>query len=137
MDVVRAVRALRMPREFGFVQGEVSGGRGYGASTVRGRTYRRSLERPCIFVRAVPRVCRPRAVRDFRGALVGRAGRGLFVTTGSFTTEATREARRDGAAPIDRLDGDQLADKLKERRLGVRTELVESMEIDSDWFQSL
>jgi hypothetical protein len=35
------------------------------------------------------------------------------------------------------LDGDQLADKLKERRLGVRTELVESVEIDSDWFQSL
>ena len=98
LDVVRAVRVLRMPREFGFVQGEVSGGSGYGAATVRGRRYRRSLERPCIVsVRAVPRLCRPRAVRDFRGALVGRARRGLFVTTGTFTTEAKR-GRPDGTA---------------------------------------
>jgi hypothetical protein len=38
----------------------------------------------------------------------------MFITTGSFTKSAIEEANRDGAAPIDLVDGDQLADKLKE-----------------------
>ena len=59
------------------------------------------------------------------------------MTTGTFTREAMREATRDGATPIDLMDGDQLAEKLKELRLGVRTEMVESVEVDPDWFQSL
>ena len=54
-------------------------------------------------------------VRDFRGAMVGRADKGLLVTTGNFTKDAMREAIRDGAPPaIDLVDGDQLIDKLKE-----------------------
>jgi restriction system protein len=79
----------------------------------------------------------PRAIRDFRGALVGRADKGLFVTTGTFTREATREATRDGATPIDLMDGDHLAEKLKELRLGVRTEMVESVDVDAEWFRNL
>ena len=77
------------------------------------------------------------AIRDFRGALVGRADKGLFVTTGTFTRDAMREATRDGATPIDLMDGDQLADKLKELRLGIKTDMVESVGVDEEWFKSI
>jgi restriction system protein len=76
-------------------------------------------------------------VRDFRGAMVGRADKGLFITTGSFTPAAVKEATRDGAPPIDLVDGDELAEKLKELALGVKTELVERVSIDAAWFESL
>jgi restriction system protein len=35
------------------------------------------------------------------------------------------------------MDGDQLAEKLKELRLGVRTEMVESVDVDAEWFRNL
>ena len=56
----------------------------------------------------------PEVVRDFRGAMIGRADKGMIISTGGFTLEAKREARRDGAPPIDLIDGPLLADKLKE-----------------------
>lgn len=77
------------------------------------------------------------AIRDFRGALIGRADKGLFVTTGTFTRDAIREATRDGATPIDLMDGDQLADKLKELRLGIKTEMVENVDVDMSWFKNI
>lgn len=70
-----------------------------------------------------------------RSAFIGRSDKGLFVTTENFTRDAVREATRDGATPIDRMDGDELADKLREFSLGIKTEIVESMEIDADWFR--
>jgi restriction system protein len=76
-------------------------------------------------------------VRDFRGAMVGRADKGLFITTGSFTPAAVKEATRDGAPPIDLVDGDELAEKLKELALGVKTELVERVSVDTAWFESI
>lgn len=76
-------------------------------------------------------------VRDFRGAMVGRADKGLLVTTSSFTQEAQREATRDGADAIDLVDGESLVNKLKELSLGVHTELVEKVTIDKSWFQSV
>lgn len=76
-------------------------------------------------------------VRDFRGAMQGRADKGLFVTTGTFTRDAIKEATRDGAPPIDLIDGEQLVDKLKELSLGVKTTVVESVEIDQDWFDKI
>ncbi len=59
-------------------------------------------------------------IRDFRGAMIGRADRGLVITTGTFSRDAKMEATRDGAPPIDLLDGDQLLDKLKELGLGIK-----------------
>lgn len=79
----------------------------------------------------------PSIVRDFRGAMVGRADKGLIITTGSFTREAKREASRDGAPPIDLIDGNDLAEKLKELGLGVEIELVEKVIIKHDWFKSI
>lgn len=78
-------------------------------------------------------------VRDFRGALVGRADKGLLITTGRFTRDAVHEATRDGAPAIDLIDGEQLADKLKELGLGVETKIVykEEVVIKHDWFNNI
>ena len=78
-------------------------------------------------------------VRDFRGAMVGRADKGLLITTGSFTKDALKEATRDGAPTIDLVDGDQLAEKLKQLSLGVQTKLVtsEQVVVDENWFQKI
>ena len=62
----------------------------------------------------------------------------LPIFSGWATTKAAiDEATRDGAAPIDLVDGDQLADKLKELALGIKTELVEKVSVDPDWFINL
>lgn len=76
-------------------------------------------------------------IRDFRGAMVGRADKGLFITTGSFTPAAVKEATRDGAPPIDLVDGDELAEKLRELSLGVKTEQVERVSVDAAWFEGI
>ncbi|AWK73700.1 MULTISPECIES: restriction endonuclease [Rhodococcus] len=79
------------------------------------------------------------AVRDFRGAMAGRGEKGLLITTGTFTGDARTESKRDGAPPIDLIDGDRLCDLLKEHALGVQTttRLVEDVEVRSDYFRSL
>lgn len=74
-------------------------------------------------------------LRDFRGAMQGRADKGLFITTGRFTSGAVHEANRPGTTPIDLLDGDELIDKLKDLRLGVIP--VEDYQIDDAWFASI
>ncbi len=79
----------------------------------------------------------PETVRDFRGAMVGRADKGVIISTGGFTLEARREATRDGAPPIDLIDGRLLAEKLKDLKLGVRTNLVEHVEVIDEWFRSI
>ena len=76
-------------------------------------------------------------IRDFRGALQGRADKGLFITTGHFTSQASDEATRDGAIAIDLIDGDRLCDLLKEYRLGVETEMIESVSVQSQWFEGV
>lgn len=73
-------------------------------------------------------------IRDFRGAMQGRADKGIFITTGNFTREAKKEATRDGAPPIDLIDGELLCEKLKEFSLGVKTKIVEEIEIDENFF---
>lgn len=129
----------RMLRESGFVHVEVTGRTGDGGIDGKGiaringlmsfhiafqcKKYKGSVGAP--------------EIRNFRGAIVGRADRGMFITTGNFTKAAIEEANRDGAAPIDLVDGDQLADKLKELALGVKTELVEKVTVDPEWFLSL
>jgi len=75
-------------------------------------------------------------VRDFRGAMIGRADKGLIITTGSFTREAKKEAQRDGAPPIDLIDGNDFAEKLKDLKLGVKIKLVEEVEIEKEWFEN-
>jgi restriction system protein len=78
-------------------------------------------------------------VRDFRGAMAGRGDKGLLITTGTFTAEAKKEATRDGAPPIDLIDGDRLCDLLKQYELGVHTvtRTVEDITIDGTFFSEL
>lgn len=81
----------------------------------------------------------PGAVRDFRGAMAGRGDKGLLITTGTFTTDAKREATRDGAPPIDLIDGDRLCDLLKKYDLGVATVIrtVEDVRVDPSFFADI
>ncbi len=76
-------------------------------------------------------------VDDFRrGVMVGRADKGLLITTGGFTQEAELKAASDRAPEIRLIDGGELIGKLKELELGVRTEqvTVERVVIDREWF---
>jgi restriction system protein len=74
----------------------------------------------------------PAQVRDFRGAMQGRADKGLILTTGSFTTEAKREASRDGAPPIELVDGDELVELFAKLELGLRP--VTTYDVDESFF---
>ncbi|MDE0153244.1 MAG: restriction endonuclease [Gammaproteobacteria bacterium] len=77
-----------------------------------------------------------RDIRDFRGAIIGRADKGLFITTGRFTKDAEREAIRDGAPAIDLIDGEALCDLLKDRSIGVtvKTKTVETVIPEKEYF---
>lgn len=76
-------------------------------------------------------------VRDFRGAMVGRADKGLIITTSTFTADARREATRDGAPAIDLIDGENLCQLLKDRRLGVWVQMVEEISVDENFFKAI
>jgi len=133
--------AQRILRESGFTQVEVTGRSGDGGIDGKG-IMRLSglLSFHVIFqCKRWQGSISPANVRDFRGAMVGRADKGLFITTGTFSKDAIREATRDGAPPIDLVDGEQLLDKLKELELGVKTRKVEIEEvsIDKTWFSAL
>ena len=71
-------------------------------------------------------------IRDFRGAMQGRADKGLVITTGTFTPDARREATRDGAPAIDLIDGEALCDLLRDVGLGVVVRPVTTYEISID-----
>ena len=73
-------------------------------------------------------------VRDFRGAMVGRADKGLIMTTGTFTADARREASRDGAPAIDLVDGEALCALLKDLKLGLKIRFVEDIDIEGAVF---
>ncbi len=79
----------------------------------------------------------PSIIRDFRGAMIGRADRGLVITTGTFSREAKLEASRDGAPPIDLIDGEQLLDKLKELHLGVTIMMIEQVSVLPSFFKEI
>lgn len=66
--------------------------------------------------------------------MMGRSDKGLFITTGSFTSDARKEATRDGAPAIDLIDGDDLCELLKNLKLGVSTETVEKVTVNNSWF---
>lgn len=72
------------------------------------------------------------AVRNFRGAMQGRADKGLIITTGTFTTDARKEATRDGAPAIDLIDGETLCGLMKDLGLGVSVKEVRVEEVNLD-----
>jgi restriction system protein len=75
----------------------------------------------------------PGQVRDFRGAMMGRADKGIILTTGSFTADARREAVRDGVPPIELVDGEKLVAMLEQLELGLKPR--RTFEIDASFFK--
>lgn len=73
-------------------------------------------------------------IREFKGTMAGRADKGLFITTGTFTKDAKAEAARDGSTYIDLIDGEQLVEKMKDLGLGVKIKKEETVEVNKDWF---
>lgn len=129
----------RLLRESGFVQVEVTGRTGDGGIDGKGiAKIHGFMSFHVIFqCKKYQGTVSAGDIRDFRGAMVGRADKGLFITTGTFTPAAVKEATRDGAPPIDLVDGEQLAEKLKEFQLGIKTEMIEKVILDKDWFANL
>jgi len=74
----------------------------------------------------------PSQVRDFRGAMMGRADKGIILTTGTFTSEAKKEAIRDGVPPIELVDGEKLLDMFEELELGLRPKTA--YDVDEKFF---
>ncbi|MFP3868905.1 MAG: restriction endonuclease [Desulfobacteraceae bacterium] len=74
----------------------------------------------------------PSQVRDFRGAMMGRADKGIIITTGTFTLEAKKESRRDGALPIELVDGDALTQMFENLKLGLKPRIT--FDVDDKFF---
>ncbi len=129
----------RLLRESGFIQVEVTGRSGDGGIDGKGiaRIHGFMSFHVVFQCKRWKGIVGSSEIRDFRGAMVGRADKGLFITTGTFSRDAIKEAIRDGAPPIDLVDGDQLADKLKDLKLGVSTELIEKVAVDENWFTNI
>ncbi|MFC6712447.1 restriction endonuclease [Branchiibius cervicis] len=132
--------AQRLLREAGFVSATVTGRTGDGGIDGLG-VYRMSLVSFPVFFQ-----CKrysgsvgAGAVRDFRGAMAGRGDKGLLITTGTFTADAKAESTRDGAPPLDLIDGARLCELLKEYRLGVAVSerTVEDVTVRADFFADM
>lgn len=72
-------------------------------------------------------------IRDFRGAMIGRAEKGIILTTGRFTADAEREASRDGVQPIELVDRDKLVSMFEQLELGMKPQTV--YEVDEAFFE--
>jgi len=129
----------RVLRESGFIQVEVTGKSGDGGIDGRG-----VVKLGAILSFHVHFQCKrykdtvsASVIRDFRGAMVGRADKGIILTTGTFTREAKAEALRDGAPPLDLIDGDEFVQMLKFYQLGitVKEKVIEEVTVASSWFE--
>jgi restriction system protein len=74
-------------------------------------------------------------VREFRGAMQGRADKAIILTTGTFSAPAQNEAVRDGAAPIELVDGQRLVDLFKSLELGLVPRVT--YDVDANFFESV
>jgi restriction system protein len=128
----------RVLRESGFIQVEVTGKSGDGGIDGRG-----VVKLGAILSFHVHFQCKrykdtvsASVIRDFRGAMVGRADKGIILTTGTFTREAKAEALRDGAPPLDLIDGEEFVQMLKAYRLGVTVteKTIEEVTVNQEWF---
>ncbi len=124
----------RLLRESGFIQVVVTGRSGdggidgYGTLRVNPLVSFKVLFQRKRYSKAVT----PSHVRDFRGAMQGRADKGIILTTGSFTADARKEAARDGVPPIELVDGQNLIDMFAELELGLKP--VKAFAVDQAFF---
>ena len=128
----------RLLRESGFIKVEVTGKSGDGGIDGHGVLRVNLISFQVLFQakRWQSAVSSP-VVRDFRGAMVGRADKGLIITTSTFTRDARAEATRDGAPAIDLIDGEDLCRLLKDTRIGVEVRMVEEVIVDETVFAAI
>lgn len=124
----------RLLREFGFQQVAVTGRSGDGGIDGHGiLQINPLLSFKVLFqCKRYQGAVAVSSVRDFRGALQGRADKGIILTTGTFTTKAKLEAVRDGATPIELVDGDKLVGMFEELRLGLSPK--KDYDLNDDFF---
>lgn len=127
----------RLLREAGFTQVTVTGQSGDGGIDGFGMLQVNPLVsfKVLFQCKRYAKTVAPSHIRDFRGAMSGRADKGIIITTGSFTAEARREATRDGAPPIELIDGEKLVDmleQLEQLELGLKT--VKTYEVEHSFF---
>lgn len=124
----------RLLREAGFVQVVVTGRTGdggidgYGTLQVNPLVSFKVLFQCKKYAKSV----NPSQVRDFRGAMQGRADKGIILTTGTFTADARVEATRDGVTPIELVDGEKLLSMFEQLELGLKQ--VTAYELDPAFF---
>jgi restriction system protein len=146
LEIIKAIEPAaferlcqRLLRESGFIEVTVEGKSGDGGIDGRGIYKVGGI----ISIRVIFQAKRYKGsvssqqVREFKGTMTGRAEKGLFITTGTFTRDAKAEAIRDGSAPIDLVDGQALAEILKNLQLGVQVEMKEKVLVKKDWFDSI
>jgi restriction system protein len=126
--------AQRLLREAGFTQVTVTGQSGDGGIDGYGTLQVNHLVsfKVLFQCKRYAKTVSPSHVRDFRGAMAGRADKGIIITTGTFTADAKREATRDGVHPIELIDGDKLIDLLENLELGLRS--VKTFEVNHTFF---
>jgi len=125
----------RLLREHGFENVEVTGGShdggidGYGTLELNPFVTIKVLFQCKRYKGTVSRA----QVGDFRNAMFGRAEKGIIMTTGTFSEDAKREASRDGAPPVELIDGQKLIQLFEEKELGLKPKTV--YDVDLKFFE--
>lgn len=125
----------RLLREHGFENVEVTGGShdggidGYGTLELNPFVTIKVLFQCKRYKGTVSRA----QVGDFRNAMFGRAEKGMILTTGTFSEDAKREASRDGAPPVELIDGQKLVELFEIKHLGVNPKTI--YEVDLKFFE--
>jgi restriction system protein len=130
----------RLLRESGFIRVEVSGKSGDGGIDGVGVLRVNLISFQVLFqCKRWKGSVGSEVIRNFRGAMQGRADKGLIITTGTFTAEARKEATRDGAPAIDLIDGEALCGLMKDLGLGVhvRQVHVEEVTLNEEFFEAI
>ena len=123
----------RVFREKGFVKVEVTGKSGDGGIDGKGVMKLSLMSFKVLFqCKRYAGSVGSQAIRDFRGGMTYDIDKGIFLTTGYYTKSAIEEASRDGANPIELIDGVALCELLKELGMGVKTKEV--YVVDDDYF---
>lgn len=125
----------RLLREHGFENVEVTGGShdggidGYGTLELNPFVSIKVLFQCKRYKGTVSRA----QVGDFRNAMIGRAEKGIILTTGTFSEDAKREASRDGAPPIELIDAKKLVELFESVELGLKPKKI--YEVDLKFFE--
>ena len=145
LDVLRNLSPLgfekvcrELLRESGFENVEITGGSadggidGYGTLEINPFVSFKVLFQ-CKRYAANNTVTRAQ-VGDFRNAMIGRAEKGIIITTSSFSNAAQLEANRDGAPPVELVDGQKLVKMFERVELGVKRQTV--FKVDLTYFEN-